>query len=32
MIHDLFFDTIKCGERNRFDALVEILRERLPET
>jgi hypothetical protein len=32
MLHDLFRCTIQHGERNRFDTLVESLRERLPET
>lgn len=32
MLHDLFGDTIKHGERNRFDALVANLRELRPET
>jgi hypothetical protein len=32
MLHDLFRYTIEHGERNRFDALVKGLRERLPET
>jgi hypothetical protein len=31
MLHDLFRCTIEHGERNRFDALVKGLRERLPE-
>jgi hypothetical protein len=32
MLHDLFFGTIKRRKRNRFDALVETLCERLPAT
>jgi len=32
MLNDLFHYTINYGERNRFDARVESLRKRLPET
>jgi hypothetical protein len=31
MLNELFSDTMKRGERDRFDALVESLRERRPE-
>ena len=32
MLQDLFDETVEHGERNRFDAMVENLRLRLPET